>query len=163
MFLFVKGFFAVGWQWLILVFSALPFRSCEDELYGMAVLLAERYKLPLWDICMAHLEYLFSDSGYVFQCRRRGDKYYLPLFGILLLTWSTSSLIVGMCSCVGGEETYTSYHFDISVAPLEYLFFNILQSPWKWEQTKSFKYRNLGTVRQYFLFSSNLTLAPYSW
>ena len=55
-----------------------PFRSCEEELYGMAVLLAERYKLPLWDICMAHLEYLFSDSGYVFLDRtRRVDRIIL--------------------------------------------------------------------------------------
>ncbi|KAK7115948.1 NBAS subunit of NRZ tethering complex-like [Littorina saxatilis] len=37
--------------------------SCEEEVYGMAVHLAERYNLPLWDIFMAHLEYLFSDSG----------------------------------------------------------------------------------------------------
>ncbi|KAK7477823.1 hypothetical protein BaRGS_00030901 [Batillaria attramentaria] len=37
--------------------------SCEEEVYGMAVSLAERYQLPLWDIYMAHLEYLFSDSG----------------------------------------------------------------------------------------------------
>ena len=44
----------------------------------MAVLLAERYKLPLWDICMAHLEYLFSDSGYVFLDRtRRVDRIIL--------------------------------------------------------------------------------------
>ncbi|XP_076465960.1 NBAS subunit of NRZ tethering complex-like isoform X2 [Babylonia areolata] len=37
--------------------------SCEEEVYGMAVVLADRYKLPLWDVYMAHLEFLFSDSG----------------------------------------------------------------------------------------------------
>jgi hypothetical protein len=38
-------------------------RSCNEDVYGMAVHLADRYQVALWDIYMAHLEFLFSDSG----------------------------------------------------------------------------------------------------
>lgn len=106
----------------------------------MAVLLAERYKLPLWDICMAHLEYLFSDSGYVFQRRRRGDKYYLPLFDIsvahLEYLFSDSGYVF---LCRRRADRYQLSLFDISVAPLEYLFFNILQSPCEMRADKKFQ------------------------
>ncbi|XP_025077701.1 neuroblastoma-amplified sequence-like [Pomacea canaliculata] len=37
--------------------------SCEQEMIDMAMSLAERYQMPLWDIYMVHLEFLFTDSG----------------------------------------------------------------------------------------------------
>lgn len=41
----------------------LMHRSCEQEMIDMAMSLAERYQMPLWDIYMVHLEFLFTDSG----------------------------------------------------------------------------------------------------
>ncbi|XP_012940751.1 neuroblastoma-amplified sequence [Aplysia californica] len=37
--------------------------SVEEEVFGIALSLAQRYDLPLWDVYMCHLEFLFSDSG----------------------------------------------------------------------------------------------------
>ncbi|CAG2205931.1 NBAS [Mytilus edulis] len=39
-----------------------PFRSVNDEMYNVACNLAERYGIPLWELYMSHLEFLF-DSG----------------------------------------------------------------------------------------------------
>ena len=41
----------------------LYYRSLEDNIYSIAVTLAERYDIPLWQVYAAHLEFLFSDSG----------------------------------------------------------------------------------------------------
>ncbi|XP_022105886.1 neuroblastoma-amplified sequence-like [Acanthaster planci] len=37
--------------------------TTEEEVYKLSVSLAQRYQLPLWEVYMTHLEYLFSDSG----------------------------------------------------------------------------------------------------
>ncbi|BFY98427.1 hypothetical protein BsWGS_01467 [Bradybaena similaris] len=37
--------------------------SLDDEVYNIALSLAKRYDLPMWDVYLCHLEYLFSDSG----------------------------------------------------------------------------------------------------
>ncbi|CAL1537532.1 unnamed protein product [Lymnaea stagnalis] len=37
--------------------------SLEDEVYNIALSLAQRYDLDLWEVYMCHLEFLFSDSG----------------------------------------------------------------------------------------------------
>jgi hypothetical protein len=40
-------------------------RSLESDVYNMAVSLAGTYKVPLWEVFMAHLEFLFDESWYV--------------------------------------------------------------------------------------------------
>ncbi|KAK3097270.1 hypothetical protein FSP39_008222 [Pinctada imbricata] len=37
--------------------------TLEDNVYDISVSLAQRYDIQLWEIYMAHLEFLFSDSG----------------------------------------------------------------------------------------------------
>ncbi|GFS05660.1 neuroblastoma-amplified sequence-like [Elysia marginata] len=37
--------------------------SLDEEVYSISLSLAQRYDLPLWDVYMCHLEFLFSDSG----------------------------------------------------------------------------------------------------
>ncbi|XP_041364061.1 neuroblastoma-amplified sequence-like isoform X2 [Gigantopelta aegis] len=37
--------------------------SLDDECYSLAVSLADRYSMSLWDVYMTHLEFLFTDSG----------------------------------------------------------------------------------------------------
>ncbi|XP_072167418.1 NBAS subunit of NRZ tethering complex-like [Diadema setosum] len=37
--------------------------SLEDDVYNLSVSLAQRYQLPMWEVLMTHLEFLFSDSG----------------------------------------------------------------------------------------------------
>ncbi|KAK7009358.1 neuroblastoma-amplified sequence [Biomphalaria glabrata] len=37
--------------------------SLDDEVYNIALSLAQRYGLNLWDVYMCHIEFLFSDSG----------------------------------------------------------------------------------------------------
>lgn len=34
-------------------------------MYKIALSLAKRYSVPLWEVYMTHLEFLFTDSGYV--------------------------------------------------------------------------------------------------
>lgn len=34
-------------------------------MYKIAVSLAKRYSVPLWEVYMTHLEFLFTESGYV--------------------------------------------------------------------------------------------------
>ncbi|KAL5010071.1 hypothetical protein ScPMuIL_012376 [Solemya velum] len=38
-------------------------RSLEEEVYDLSVSLADRYDIPPWEVYMAHLEFLFADSG----------------------------------------------------------------------------------------------------
>jgi len=38
------------------------FRSRDDEMYAMAVSLAKTYHVPLWDVYMIHLEFLFDEN-----------------------------------------------------------------------------------------------------
>jgi len=38
------------------------FRSIESEVYEIAVSLAKTYRLPLWDVYMIHLEFLFDEN-----------------------------------------------------------------------------------------------------
>ncbi|XP_061316824.1 NBAS subunit of NRZ tethering complex isoform X3 [Pezoporus flaviventris] len=37
--------------------------TLEENVYKIAVSLAQRYKVPLWEVYMTHLEFLFTDSG----------------------------------------------------------------------------------------------------
>ncbi|XP_053565639.1 NBAS subunit of NRZ tethering complex isoform X2 [Bombina bombina] len=37
--------------------------TLEDNVYTISLSLAQRYQVPLWEVYMIHLEYLFSDSG----------------------------------------------------------------------------------------------------
>ncbi|KAM9317014.1 NBAS subunit of NRZ tethering complex [Gastrophryne carolinensis] len=37
--------------------------SLEENVYKISMSLAQRYQVPLWEVYMTHLEYLFSDSG----------------------------------------------------------------------------------------------------
>lgn len=41
------------------------FRTLDDGVYKIALSLAKRYSVPLWEVYMTHLEFLFTDSGYV--------------------------------------------------------------------------------------------------
>lgn len=41
------------------------FRTLDDSVYRIALSLAKRYNVPLWEVYMTHLEFLFTDSGYV--------------------------------------------------------------------------------------------------
>ena len=38
-------------------------RYLDADVYGIAVSLAKRYKISLTDVFMAHLEFLFDESG----------------------------------------------------------------------------------------------------
>lgn len=40
-------------------------RTLDDGVYKIAVSLAKRYSVPLWEVYMTHLEFLFTDSGYM--------------------------------------------------------------------------------------------------
>lgn len=37
--------------------------TLDDDVYGIALSLAKRYSVPLWEVYMTHLEFLFTDSG----------------------------------------------------------------------------------------------------
>uniref|UniRef100_A0A672U883 NBAS subunit of NRZ tethering complex n=1 Tax=Strigops habroptila TaxID=2489341 RepID=A0A672U883_STRHB len=37
--------------------------TLEENVYKISVSLAQRYKVPLWEVYMTHLEFLFTDSG----------------------------------------------------------------------------------------------------
>uniref|UniRef100_A0A8C2ZSW2 NBAS subunit of NRZ tethering complex n=1 Tax=Cyclopterus lumpus TaxID=8103 RepID=A0A8C2ZSW2_CYCLU len=37
--------------------------TLQDDVYGIALSLAKRYSVPLWEVYMTHLEFLFTDSG----------------------------------------------------------------------------------------------------
>ncbi|XP_037607505.1 neuroblastoma-amplified sequence [Sebastes umbrosus] len=37
--------------------------TLEDDVYKIALSLAKRYSVPLWEVYMTHLEFLFTDSG----------------------------------------------------------------------------------------------------
>ena len=38
-------------------------RTLEDSVYNISLSLAQRYSVPLWEVYMTHLEFLFTDSG----------------------------------------------------------------------------------------------------
>ena len=40
-------------------------RTLEGEVYDLSIALARRYELPLWEVYMSHLDFLFSESGWV--------------------------------------------------------------------------------------------------
>lgn len=40
-------------------------RTLDDSVYKIALSLAKRYSIPLWEVYMTHLEFLFTDSGYM--------------------------------------------------------------------------------------------------
>lgn len=40
-------------------------RTLDEDVYAIALSLAKRYSVPLWEVHMTHLEFLFTDSGYV--------------------------------------------------------------------------------------------------
>jgi len=44
------------------------FRSTETEVYEIAVSLAKTYQVSLWEVYMAHLEFIFdeTESQYVY-------------------------------------------------------------------------------------------------
>uniref|UniRef100_A0A8C5AQW2 NBAS subunit of NRZ tethering complex n=1 Tax=Gadus morhua TaxID=8049 RepID=A0A8C5AQW2_GADMO len=37
--------------------------TLDDAVYRISLSLAHRYSVPLWEVCMTHLEFLFTDSG----------------------------------------------------------------------------------------------------
>ena len=39
------------------------FRTLDDDVYDLTIALAKRYELPLWEVYMAHIDFLFSESG----------------------------------------------------------------------------------------------------
>ncbi|XP_038071968.1 neuroblastoma-amplified sequence-like, partial [Patiria miniata] len=39
--------------------------TTEEEVYKLSISLAQRYQLPLWEVYMTHLEFVFSDSGFL--------------------------------------------------------------------------------------------------
>lgn len=45
-------------------------RTLDDSVYKIALSLAKRYSVPLWEVYMTHLEFLFTDSGYMHKHRR---------------------------------------------------------------------------------------------
>jgi len=55
------------------------FRSIENETYEIAVSLAKTYHVPLWDIYMIHLEFLFDENE---------NQYVLLLLIMLKLFYS---------------------------------------------------------------------------
>ncbi|XP_053317315.1 NBAS subunit of NRZ tethering complex [Spea bombifrons] len=56
--------------------------TLEDNVYKISVSLAERYQVPLWEVYMTHLEYLFSDSG-LSTSEIEGRAHHLGLFDTL--------------------------------------------------------------------------------
>ena len=56
---------------VILCHMVAVFRSTENQMYEMAVSLARTYRVPLWDVYMIHLEFLFdeNESQYVNHLR----------------------------------------------------------------------------------------------
>ena len=54
-----QPFFLCVWFFFVFIQS----RSLDEEVYSISLSLAQRYDLPLWDVYMCHLEFLFSDSG----------------------------------------------------------------------------------------------------
>ena len=44
------------------------FRSVESEVYEIAVSLAKTYHVPLWDVYMIHLEFLFDENESQYVC-----------------------------------------------------------------------------------------------
>ncbi|XP_061667899.1 NBAS subunit of NRZ tethering complex isoform X1 [Syngnathoides biaculeatus] len=56
--------------------------TLDDTVYGISVSLAKRYRVPLWEVYMTHLEFLFTDSGLSTKdIESRSDS--LGLFGTL--------------------------------------------------------------------------------
>uniref|UniRef100_A0A8C6U129 NBAS subunit of NRZ tethering complex n=1 Tax=Neogobius melanostomus TaxID=47308 RepID=A0A8C6U129_9GOBI len=43
--------------------------TLDDGVYKIALSLAKRYSVPLWEVYMTHLEFLFTDSGYVLSTK----------------------------------------------------------------------------------------------
>jgi len=52
------------------------FRSVESEVYEISVSLAKTYHVPLWDVYMVHVEFLFDEN----------ESQYAHLLSKLLLT-----------------------------------------------------------------------------
>ncbi|XP_033634879.1 neuroblastoma-amplified sequence-like [Asterias rubens] len=53
--------------------------TTEEEVYKLSVSLAHRYHLPLWEVYMTHLEFLFTDSGF----KTPKLEEYISALGIL--------------------------------------------------------------------------------
>lgn len=45
-----------------ILFYLFQHRTIEDSVYNLAVQLAKRYKIDIWDVYMTHVEYLFEES-----------------------------------------------------------------------------------------------------
>uniref|UniRef100_A0A8C4GW67 NBAS subunit of NRZ tethering complex n=1 Tax=Dicentrarchus labrax TaxID=13489 RepID=A0A8C4GW67_DICLA len=43
--------------------------TLDDGVYRIALSLAKRYSVPLWEVYMTHLEFLFTDSGYILSTK----------------------------------------------------------------------------------------------
>uniref|UniRef100_A0A674NUU7 NBAS subunit of NRZ tethering complex n=1 Tax=Takifugu rubripes TaxID=31033 RepID=A0A674NUU7_TAKRU len=43
--------------------------TLDDSVYKIALSLAKRYSVPLWEVYMTHLEFLFTDSGYILSTK----------------------------------------------------------------------------------------------
>ncbi|KAM4694417.1 NBAS subunit of NRZ tethering complex [Discoglossus pictus] len=56
--------------------------TLEENVYKISVSLAQRYQIPLWEVYMTHLEYLFSDSG-LSTGEIEGRAQHLGLFDTL--------------------------------------------------------------------------------
>ncbi|KAF2982203.1 hypothetical protein EK904_002627 [Melospiza melodia maxima] len=53
--------------------------TLEENVYKIAVSLAQRYNVPLWEVYMTHLEFLFTDSGIEGQDHQRLLYYFTLL------------------------------------------------------------------------------------
>lgn len=61
-----------------LIFFVPPCRTLDDGVYKIALSLAKRYSVPLWEVYMTHLEFLFTDSGYVHKHGIREYRHNWP-------------------------------------------------------------------------------------
>jgi len=77
------------------------FRSVESEVYEISVSLAKTYHVPLWDVYMVHVEFLFdeNESQYV----HRISKLLLAIvslcgsalsFGLFFFSCAFSTFII---------------------------------------------------------------------
>ena len=88
--------------------DVLANRSLETSVCDIAVSLAQRYNVPLWEVYMTHLEFLF-DSGYVFMtslltayCMTRN---HFLLFVYLRGQW-ISFVLMRLFTCQNNHRNY---------------------------------------------------------
>lgn len=62
MFEYIYIYFSVDINPTIYSLPIPTIRSTDDQIFGTAVSLAERYGISKWEMFMSHLEWLFTDS-----------------------------------------------------------------------------------------------------